>query len=990
MLKKLKKKAILLAVLSYFSLIGFLFVISNTSRASAQTTSKDAIAIRIIPNPNNYSPERWYKENKFKGSPQSLIVDGYEAIRDGRSVYVGAANVDDKGTVATDDDILYTNIYLISFNQDSEQATRDIFSQIISHWKFNTNITTPGTCLAASPLDEDPSDSPVCILDSDCKLKQYCNSSKSEVIRDVKRLSDLVEIKIALDSYKADKGYYPKLNAGSYLANRTISTWPSWQKLLSQELNTDLPLDPINKLGECDARFYPITCWDEKAKEFADSDLSDPALNLPVGSKSYVYSVEPDGLSYNICGAMESDYVEGVGSGACSSAGTIEIAQSGINNPPVFFDQNLIGYAGTEFKGFIMAKDADGDALSWTINTLSTDWSSWSNPPILQNQPTPNQIGLYAAQAGDTDIYPIQVEITDGIHTVSKVFTIQVLNMPPSVSTVNSTVVVGYDLVPMIFTATDNEGHDIILNIGNILPVGLTGTQVNNTYEIVGIPTGSTPQTYTHNNQIIATDEYGAVTSKNFYITIVNNRPLINPVNCVSTVRTGDYYECQVTASDSDGHDFSFSMNSGPASLSINPNTGLISGTLGGGDEGIYSLNVIAADEYNAISLTKIIVLNVLNFCGDGELQKPNTEYKGGPIDDGFEQCDGAAGLAINPADSSVTRQYACTTVSPPAGTECVEGASCLGTCMFADGYCGDGILQGGYGEQCDDGNTVDGDGCNTANSGCQFFCGDNVCNGTESCGTCLDCGLIHDNDSDSLMACEDNCPDVFNPGQEDSDGDGIGDMCDLCYEYPPGSGKCVTLTITQGGWTETIYPYALKKDPTDFYCYSNGCSNPDPFVTPMPSSSNIADAYNFTKFDRSNIFAYININTNILSIGILHDKADRTIPNVLSGQVEFSFSGIGWNMASVIVSDDNNPMGEGYELIRSDPTFGGDWSWGTCCTDGGMMSIAPLNTGWNMTIDPNFQSGLSEWFAKIPGPTEMGEYIPNLTDNLVITYIPN
>jgi len=625
-----------------FVLFFLLPAASKIPPAEAQIVSKDAIAIRIIPNPDNYSPQRWYRENKFSGSPQSLIVDGYEAIRDGRSVYVGAANVDDKGTVDTSDDTLYTNIYLISFNQDSEQATRDIFSQVISYWKFNINIITPGTCLAISPLDEDPPGSPVCILDSDCKQKQYCNSPKSEVIRDVKRLADLVEIKIALDKYKTENGYYPKLNAGSYLANKTISTWPSWQKLLSQELKMDLPLDPINKLGECDARFYPITCWDEKAKEFADSDPADSALNLPDGSKSYVYSVDPDGLSYNVCGAMESEYVEGTGSGACSSAGTVEIIQSGINNPPIFVDQNLTGYAGMEYKGFIMAKDADGDTLSWTIDTLSTDWSSWSNPPILQNQPTPNQIGVYAAKAGDTDVYPIQVTISDGAHTVSKVFTVQIINTPPFVSSVNSTVVVGYDLVPMIFTATDNEGHDIILNIGNILPVGLTGTQVNNTYEITGIPTGNAPQTYTHENQVIATDEYGAVSSKNFYINITNTRPVINPVNCVNTVRTGDYFECQVTGSDADGHDFSFSMNSGPPSLGINADTGLISGTLGGGDEGTYSLNVIATDEYGAVSLTKIFVLNVLNFCGDGELQKPNTELKGGPNDDGFEQCDDA------------------------------------------------------------------------------------------------------------------------------------------------------------------------------------------------------------------------------------------------------------------------------------------------------------------------------------------------------------
>ena len=82
-----------------------------------------------------------------------------------------------------------------------------------------------------------------------------------------------------------------------------------------------------------------------------------------------------------------------------------------------------------------------------------------------------------------------------------------------------------------------------------------------------------------------------------------------------------------------------------------------------------------------------------------------------------------------------------------PYGNDCQY---CTISCKLKTidgGFCGDGILNSAC-EECDDGNTISGDGCSSL---CKIeenppeppVCGDNICNGEETCSSCpSDCGI--------------------------------------------------------------------------------------------------------------------------------------------------------------------------------------------------------------------------------------------------------
>jgi len=589
-----------------------------------EITGSDAIAVRVIPNPEHYSVSRWYSAQGFKGSPEALTIDGYEALRDGRTIYVNAANIQGNN--------LYTNIYLISYDQEAEEGTITVLDELVSHWKFNTDIADA--------------------------------VQKDRIIRDTKRLAGLADLETLLEKYKREKGYYPKLEAGSYIPNKTISVWPSWQKTLGGALASSLPLDPINKLGACsDPGFDALTCWNESAKQFASS-----LPTLPSGSNAFVYTTVSDGATYDICAGMESGYAN-LTAEACAGSG----GSASTNQSPIVTCGNLVGTPGKEFKGYVSASDPENNLMTWTISTARTAWTGWSASPILRDTANAKQKEIYASVAGNKGNYNFDVIIHDGKGGVAtKTCAISLSAGGPVVYPITDKEVVIGKTLNFVINASDPgsnyplrfsfPGHEVTCAVENEKNCRVNQV-IGNTF------TATTPEGTDHNVGVFATNSLNqASAQQSFNLKVKNNKPVITkPLNCPATVRINNAYSCQLRATDPDGHTISaFTLTGAPAGLAIS-NSGLISGspTVAGN----YTVKVTARDEYNAVSSEESFALKVNTYCGDGARQEINSEGED-------EECDGADLLGKN-CLTAFTNQFTGGTLSCNSSCQ-LDSNSCV------------------------------------------------------------------------------------------------------------------------------------------------------------------------------------------------------------------------------------------------------------------------------------------------------------------------
>lgn len=255
--------------------------------------------------------DQWYAAQGFAGSPTPVTVDGYRAIQDGRTIYVGAVNILSGGDFEP-------TIYAISYSDGASPETIDVFNQIVSNFQFLAGEEDPYIVNNAQ-ICLDESDEAVlgdngqlvtCTSDAQCiaiegNVDFSCDSARDKVRRDIARIEDLRLIEQHVIEYGETHRHcsvttnlvciddtncpgtetcnadVPLIDAGSFIRGWSTSAWPSWTSELGNTLGTALPVDPLNDfvsvtgcLGS--AGYDTDSCWNGDTSLFqcpADSHV---------------------------------------------------------------------------------------------------------------------------------------------------------------------------------------------------------------------------------------------------------------------------------------------------------------------------------------------------------------------------------------------------------------------------------------------------------------------------------------------------------------------------------------------------------------------------------------------------------------------------------------------------------------------------------------------------------------------------------------------
>ncbi|NJS13814.1 MAG: tandem-95 repeat protein [Sphingopyxis sp.] len=378
-------------------------------------------------------------------------------------------------------------------------------------------------------------------------------------------------------------------NPGPTAANNSAST------------SEDTPIPSINVLGN-------------------DSDPDgDPLTVTAASAPNGTVTINGDGtLRYvpnaNFNGTDTITYTISDGQGGTATA-TVTVTVGAVNDAPTPVGA-LPPQANVDATGGINVPtaggfaDADSPALTYSAAGLPPGLSIDSATGVITGTLTAN-----ASQGGAGGVYSVAVTATDaGGLTATQTFSWTVTNPLPVA--VNDTATTNEDtpiLIPVLPNDSDPDGDPltVIAASASVGVATIVGNQVQ--YAPPANFNGTATISYT------ISDGNGGTSTATITVTVspVNDAPVATPIPARNT-SDGAAISVPVAGnfSDVDGNPLSFSAAGLPPGLSINPVTGLITGTIAANasqtNGGVYTATITASDG-NGGTVTQTITFNVTN-----------------------------------------------------------------------------------------------------------------------------------------------------------------------------------------------------------------------------------------------------------------------------------------------------------------------------------------------------------------------------------------
>jgi len=282
-----------------------------------------------------------------------------------------------------------------------------------------------------------------------------------------------------------------------------------------------------------------------------------------------------------------------------------------INQPPNLANPNAKTSNETDVVLLtISADDADGDRLLYSATGLPTGLVINASTGLISGT-------IDALAAGE---YDVTVAVDDGINVTAQIFTwtVNSTNQPPLLlNPINRVRTVG-DVVSIPISADDPD-NDPLTFTATGLPPGLSMNPL--TGEIYGSVAPASAGTYTVN--VVVSD--GALTNTDSFVWTIIGEPVTNRPPGIITITDqssseGTGVSLQIDATDADNDVLTYSASGLPIGLTINTNTGLISGLLTIGTSGTYPTTILVTDGSDSVTTSFVWIVTTPvteNTCGN-------------------------------------------------------------------------------------------------------------------------------------------------------------------------------------------------------------------------------------------------------------------------------------------------------------------------------------------------------------------------------------